>query len=190
MDRTTTSEKKSSRHNPHHDGWSIHGFISSFSPKPAIEAVGVKPPSIDGSLLGLPDPYHQHAISTFNTCSQRPPHRSLTDTGGGYNLGGANFSHTTLQPSQPVVSTFHLRAPPDLQFNHIPPIKLKFKFKDPMTATWSSNHSAIYRGLHLCLAKANDLFLVIGFTRIDRKVILMQLGYQFNSYNLMHIQIS
>jgi hypothetical protein len=46
-----------------------------------------------------------------------------------------------------------------------------------MVATWSSDHSAIYRGLLLCIAIANDLSLVIGFTRIDQKVILMQLGH-------------
>jgi hypothetical protein len=57
-----------------------------------------------------------------------------------------------------------------------------------MAATWSSDHSAIYRGLCLRLAVADDLSLAIGFTRIDQKVILMQLGYQFNSYNLMHIR--
>jgi hypothetical protein len=45
-----------------------------------------------------------------------------------------------------------------------------------MAAMWSSNHSAIYRGLHLHLAIANDLSLAIGFIRIDQKVILMQLG--------------
>jgi hypothetical protein len=28
---------------------------------------------------------YQHAIGTFNTCSWGPTHRSLTDTGGGYN---------------------------------------------------------------------------------------------------------
>jgi hypothetical protein len=59
-----------------------------------------------------------------------------------------------------------------------------------MAATWSSDHSAIYRSLHLHLVIANDLSLVIGVTRIDRKVIVMQLGYQFNSYNLIHIQES
>jgi hypothetical protein len=59
-----------------------------------------------------------------------------------------------------------------------------------MAATWSSDHSAIYRGLYLRLAIAIDLSLVIGFIRIDRKVVLMQLGYQSNSYNLMHIQES
>jgi hypothetical protein len=59
-----------------------------------------------------------------------------------------------------------------------------------MAATWSFNHSAIYCSLPLRLAIANDLSLVIWVIRIDRKVILMQLGYQFNSYNLMHIQES
>jgi hypothetical protein len=55
---------------------------------------------------------------------------------------------------------------------------------------WSFDHSTIYRGLHLHLAIANDLYLVIGVTRIDRKVVIMQLGYHFNSYNLMHTQES
>jgi hypothetical protein len=57
-----------------------------------------------------------------------------------------------------------------------------------MAATWSSDHSTIYRSLHLRLAIANELSLAIGVTRIDQKVIVMQLGYQLNSYNLMHIQ--
>jgi hypothetical protein len=59
-----------------------------------------------------------------------------------------------------------------------------------MASTWFSDHSAIYRSLHLRLAIANDLSLKIGVTMIDRKVIVMQLGYQFNSYHLMHIQES
>jgi hypothetical protein len=57
-----------------------------------------------------------------------------------------------------------------------------------MVVMWSFDHSAIYHGLHLRLAITNNLSLVIGVTRIDRKVIIMQLGYQFNPYNLMHIQ--
>jgi hypothetical protein len=59
-----------------------------------------------------------------------------------------------------------------------------------MTAMWSSDHLAIYCGLILRLAIANDLSLATGFTRIDQKVILMQLGNQLNSYNLMHIRES
>jgi hypothetical protein len=57
-----------------------------------------------------------------------------------------------------------------------------------MAATWSFDHSAIYHSLHLRLAIDNDLSQVIGVTRRDRKVVVMQLGYQANSYNLMHIQ--
>jgi hypothetical protein len=37
---------------------------------------------------------------------------------------------------------------------------------------------------------ANDLSLAIGSTRVDWKVTLMQLGHQFNYYNLMHNQES
>jgi hypothetical protein len=55
--------------------------------------------SVDIRLLGLPDPYHRYTIGTFNTCSRGATHRSLTDTGGGYNLGGVDLPHTTLQPS-------------------------------------------------------------------------------------------
>jgi hypothetical protein len=59
-----------------------------------------------------------------------------------------------------------------------------------MAATWSSNHSAIYRDLYLRLVITTNLSLAIGFTSLDRKVNLMQLGHQFNSYNLMHKQES
>jgi hypothetical protein len=59
-----------------------------------------------------------------------------------------------------------------------------------MIATWSSDHSTIYHSLHLHLAIVNDISLAIGVTRRDQKVIVMQLEYQFNSYNLMHIQES
>jgi hypothetical protein len=55
-----------------------------------------------------------------------------------------------------------------------------------MAATWSFDHSVIYHNLHLHLAISNELSLTIGSTRIDQKVNLMQLGYQSNSYNLMH----
>jgi hypothetical protein len=38
-------------------------------------------------------------LSMFNTCSRGPTYLSLTDTGGGYNLGGAGFPHHTPCPS-------------------------------------------------------------------------------------------
>jgi hypothetical protein len=59
-----------------------------------------------------------------------------------------------------------------------------------MAATWSFDHPTIYRNLQLRLAIANDLSLATGSSRINQKVTLMQLGHQFNSYNLMHIQES
>jgi hypothetical protein len=45
-----------------------------------------------------------------------------------------------------------------------------------MAVTWSFDHSTIYRSLHLYLAIANDLSLVIRVARIDQKVVGMQLG--------------
>jgi hypothetical protein len=53
-------------------------------------------------------------------------------------------------------------APPGLQFNQVPAINQSYEFKGPITATWSFDHSAIYRSLHLRLAIANDLSLVEG----------------------------
>jgi hypothetical protein len=117
----------------------------------------------DNRLLGLPGSYHRHAIGTFNTCSRGPTERSLTDTGGGYNLGGAGLPHTH-SPTFPI-SCPHvpLMAPPGLHFDHVLANRPKcLVFKEPMPSTWSFDHSAIYRSLHLCLAIANDLSLVVG----------------------------
>jgi hypothetical protein len=74
--------------------------------------------SINSRLLGLPGAYHWHAIGTFNTCSQGPTHRSLTDTGGGYNLEGVSFPRT----HSPTFSTSCLPFPivaPGLYFNQV-----------------------------------------------------------------------
>jgi hypothetical protein len=113
----TTLEKKGSWHNSHHADWPIYGSVPSFSPKPTNEVVDLSQTSINNKLLGLLGPYHQHAIGTFNTCSRKPNHRSLTDTGGGYNLEGADFPHTTPRPSQSAVYPFHLRVPPGLKLS-------------------------------------------------------------------------
>jgi hypothetical protein len=67
-------------------------------PRQSLKQWGKSQSSIDGWLLGLPGPYHRHAIGMFNTCSRRPTHRSLTDTGGSYN---------------------HLRAPPSLRLSNL-----------------------------------------------------------------------
>jgi hypothetical protein len=49
---------------------------------------------------------HQHAISTFNTCLRGPIHRSVTDTGVGYNLGGVCASRPSSYVS--VINDNHL----------------------------------------------------------------------------------
>jgi hypothetical protein len=52
-----------------------------------------------------------------------------------------------------------------------------------MTATWSFDHSAIYRGLYLRLDISNDLSLVIGITKIDWKVTLCNQGINSTPIN-------
>jgi hypothetical protein len=76
---------------------------------------------LTGPISPACDQYVQYY--SFNTCS--PTHRSLTDTGRGYNHGGAGLPHTSPWPSQPAISTFYLRAPPGLKFNQIPSTKSK-----------------------------------------------------------------
>jgi hypothetical protein len=68
-------------------------------------------------LLGLTALYHRYAIGTFNTCSWGSTERSLTDTGGGYNLERASLPHTH-SPTFPISCLpFPLMAPPGLHFN-------------------------------------------------------------------------
>jgi hypothetical protein len=113
--------------------------------------------SINNRLLSLPGPYRRHAIGTFNTCSWGLTERSLIDTGGGYNLGGAGLPRTHSPTFPTSCLPFPLVAPPGPHFNH-----KVLRFKEPMAATWFFDHSAIYRSLHLRLAIANDLSLVVG----------------------------
>jgi hypothetical protein len=84
--------------------------------------------SINRRLLGLPGPYHRHAIGTFNTCSRGPTERSLTDTGEGYNLGGAGSPHTHSLTFPTSCLPFHLVAPPGLQFNQVPAFTPSIEF--------------------------------------------------------------
>jgi hypothetical protein len=67
------------------------------------------------SYLSLLGPYLQHVLSTFNTCSRGPTHRSLTDTCGGYNHKGADLPHHSPRPSRLTVFHFPLMAPPGLR---------------------------------------------------------------------------
>jgi hypothetical protein len=102
---------------PQHAGWLIRGSVPSFSPEPANKAGGVSQAPDDDQLLGLPGLYHRHAIGTFNTCSRGPTERSLTETGGGYNLECVVLSHTHSLTFPTNCLPFPLVAPSDLHFN-------------------------------------------------------------------------
>jgi hypothetical protein len=126
-------------------------------------AVGKSKAPVDNRLLGLPGPYHRYAIGTFNTCSRGPTERSLINTGGGYNLRGAGLPYTHSPTFPTSCLPFPLVAPPGLHFNQVLAKRPKcLVFKEFMAATWSFDHSVIYRSLHLCLAITNDLSLVVG----------------------------
>jgi hypothetical protein len=58
--------------------------------------------------------------ATRLTCSWGPTHRSLTDTDGGYNLGGAGLPQHSPCPSQPTVLRFPSKAPSGLKLNNAP----------------------------------------------------------------------
>jgi hypothetical protein len=98
--------RKSASDSTSQPGWVARGTRLSFSPNTTIEVVDLSQTYVDGRLLGLLGPHLQYAISTFSTCSWGATHRSLTDTGGGYNLGGASLSHHTSRPSQPMLLHF------------------------------------------------------------------------------------
>jgi hypothetical protein len=80
----------------------------------------------------------------------------------GYNLEGVELPHAHSPTFPTSCPHFPLVAPPDLQFHQVLTTKPSVEFKRPMAAMWSFNHSAIYRSLHLRLAIANDLSLVVG----------------------------
>jgi hypothetical protein len=82
-------------------------------------AVGKSQAPVDNRLLGLSGPYHRHAIGTFNTCSLGPIARSLIDTSGGYNDGGASLPHTHSPTFPTCCPHFPLMAPPGLYFNQV-----------------------------------------------------------------------
>jgi hypothetical protein len=77
-------------------------------------------------LLGLSGTYHWHAIDTFNTCSWWPTERSLTDTGGGYNLVGAGLPHIHSPTFPTSCLPFPLVAPLGLHFNQVLTTEPKF----------------------------------------------------------------
>jgi hypothetical protein len=111
-------------------------------------------------LYRLTGPIYQYVIGTFNTCSQGPTHRSLTDTGGGYN---------------------HLRASPGLRLSNI-------NIASRKNVIWNNFHRLmvfrpldIYQSLYLRLAMANVIQILAMSSRVTRKVFIMH-TVPINSY--------
>jgi hypothetical protein len=125
LSRPIAPEKKGSRHNPQRAADRSTGPYPACLPSQPMKQWGQRQTSINDWLLGLLGSYHQYVVGTFNTCSREPTHRSLTDTGRSYNLGGVGFPRTTHRPSRLAVSPFHLRALPGLQFNQVLTTKSK-----------------------------------------------------------------
>jgi hypothetical protein len=115
---------------PQYADWPICGSPPSFSSPHSQWSSMLKSRFCRWQATRLTGPIYQYAIGTFLTCSWGPTYQSLIDTGEGYNLGCADFSHTIPQPSQPAASTFYLRALPSLQFNNISPIKPKLSLRN------------------------------------------------------------
>jgi hypothetical protein len=88
--------------------WVAHGTRFSFSPKHNHWSIALKPSIIDEQAISV---YWPISINTFNTCSRRPTHRSLTDTGGDYSLEGADLPHHTPRSSQLTVLHFSAKGP-------------------------------------------------------------------------------
>jgi hypothetical protein len=109
--------RKSAPDSTSQPGWVARGTRISFSPNTTIETVGLSQSSVDGRLLALLGSYQQHVISMFNTFSWWASHRSLINTGRGYNLEGVKLPHHTPRPSQPTVLRFPSKGPVWSQVN-------------------------------------------------------------------------
>jgi hypothetical protein len=135
-------------------GWVARGTCLSFCSNATTEAVRLIQAPINDKLLDLLSPYHQHVISTFNTFSQGPTHRSLTDIGGDYNLGGAGLPHYTPRPSQLMV----LRFPPKgLALSQvINPIPNELEMEQTVNLASGSLHPTSTVSYLLSIAWAND----------------------------------
>jgi hypothetical protein len=83
LSRPTAPEKKGSRHNPQRAADRYMGPYPASLPSQPMKQWGQNQASINSRLLGLVGPYHQY----------------LTNTGGGYNLEGADFPRTTPRPA-------------------------------------------------------------------------------------------
>jgi hypothetical protein len=123
-----------------------------------IEAVRLIQTSVD-----------KHAINTFNTCSQGPTYRPLTDTDMGYNLEGADLPHHTPWLSQSMVLRFPPKSLTRCQVNNL--INTNWiREEQILNLTSGSLHSTSTVIYHLSIALLTVNHHMIGLTRVIRKV--------------------
>jgi hypothetical protein len=106
LSRPTAPEKKGSRHNPQRAADQSAGSYPASLPSQPMKQWGQSQASIYDRLLGLLA--HITSMRSVRSILARggPTERSLIDTGGGYNLGGAGLPDTTPRPPRPAVSPF------------------------------------------------------------------------------------
>jgi hypothetical protein len=136
--------------------WVAYGTRPSFSPKIAIEVVGLSQAPVDGRLLGLPGSYHRHAIGTFNTCSRVPTPRSLTDTGECYHIENLRIATTLSPPFPSEGSTDPPNGPAWSQIIHNN-YQLNWRGKQALNLVSGSLHSTSTITYSLCIAWSNDV---------------------------------
>jgi hypothetical protein len=115
LSRLTAPEKKGFQHNPQRAADRSTGPYPASLPSQPMKQWGQSQASINSRLLDLLGPYHQYAIGTFNTCSRGSTEWSLTNTSGGYNLGGAGLPHIHSPTFPTRCPHFPLVASPGLQ---------------------------------------------------------------------------
>jgi hypothetical protein len=147
--------RKSSPDSTSQPSWMAHGTHPSFSPNNNQWSNRLKPSIYWWTCyIGLLDLYHQHVISTFNTCSCEPTHWSLINTNGGYDRRGVGFPHHSYCPSQPTVLHFPPKCPVRSPIKQCSTRNFQdSRFLKPIDVAWSFDHTTIYRGLHIHLAK-------------------------------------
>jgi hypothetical protein len=155
MSRATALEKKCSRYNSQHAGWPIRGSVPCFFPEPTLKQWEQSQASINGMLLGLLGPYHQHAISTFNTCSRVPTPRYLTDTGRGYHIETSESPQHSPRPSLLSVPLIPLNGPARSPF--FQKISNDLERNQTLNLVSGSLHSTSIIIYYLSIAWANDI---------------------------------
>jgi hypothetical protein len=137
-------------------GWVVRGTCLSFSPNTTIGAVRLSQTSVDNRLVGLPGPYHRHAIGTFNTCSRVPTPQPLTDTGRGYHVENHEIATALSPPFPSEGSTDPPNGPARSQIIHNN-YQLNWRGEQALNLVSGSLHSTSTVTYHLRIAWANDV---------------------------------